>query len=168
MYCKYISVFYFTDIICVYRSWTSRRERTAPCRAPPFQLEGCGPTFGFSWSVGSLLITVQPATHLPRPGPPATTSSESTVLHHAPASRCLPQHPTTPNSTMRWRHLNWSPRAHHPHSAQCVVSGASETRTVIEFCRLVSDLTPSSEVSDIFFWGQSNADCLQMASLEWS
>jgi hypothetical protein len=53
-------------------------------------------------------------------------------------------------------------------SAQCVVSGASETRTVIEFCRLVSDLTPSSEVSDIFFWGRSNADCLQMDRLEWS
>jgi len=38
-------------------------------------------------------------------------------------------------------------------TAQCVVSGASEHRTVIEFCRLVSDLTPLSEVSDILFWG---------------
>ena len=53
-------------------------------------------------------------------------------------------------------------------SAQCVVSGASDTRTIIEFCPLVNDLTPSSEVGDIFLWSRSNADCLQMDRLEWS
>jgi hypothetical protein len=40
-------LFYFTNIICVYRARTSRRERIAPRRAPPFQLESCGPAFGY-------------------------------------------------------------------------------------------------------------------------
>ena len=53
-------------------------------------------------------------------------------------------------------------------TAQCVVSGASDQRAVIEFCHVVSDKTPSSEVSDIFPWSRSNADGLQMDRLEWS
>jgi len=51
----------------------------------------------------SLFFTLQPATYLLRPGLPATTSS--TVLHHASAFRCLPQHPTAPTSTTVWHHL---------------------------------------------------------------
>jgi hypothetical protein len=43
----YCPLFYFTNLICVYGTRTSRHERTAPHRAPPFQLEGCGPTFKF-------------------------------------------------------------------------------------------------------------------------
>ena len=35
-----------------YRTRISRREWTVPRRAPPFQLEGCGPTFGFSNGLG--------------------------------------------------------------------------------------------------------------------
>jgi len=57
----------------------------------------------------SLFFTLRPATHLLRPGLPATTSS--TVLHHAPAFWCPPQYPTAPTSTMIRRHLNWLPQA---------------------------------------------------------
>jgi hypothetical protein len=60
----------------------------------------------------SLFFTLQPATHLLRPSLPAATSS--TVLHHAPAFRCPPQHPTAPTSTKIPRHLNWLLRAHTP------------------------------------------------------
>jgi len=42
-------------------------------------------------------------------------TTSSTVLHHAATSRCPPQYPMAPTSTMVWCHLNWSPRAHHPH-----------------------------------------------------
>jgi hypothetical protein len=56
---------------------------------------------------------IQPATHLLRPGPTATTSS--TALHHAPASRC--QHPMAPISTKILCHLKWSLRAHYPHES---------------------------------------------------
>ena len=76
----YSPSFYFTNLIYLYRTRTSRRELIAPCHACSFQLEGCGPTFGFSndLRVDSMrcvmkrvyaarffpLFTVQPATHL--------------------------------------------------------------------------------------------------------
>lgn len=51
-------------------------------------------------------------------------------------------------------------------SPQCIVSGASDQREVIEFCHIVSESTPSGEVSDIFLWGGSNAEYLQIDHLE--
>ena len=41
------------------------------------------------------------------------------------------------------------------YSAQCVVSGASEQRMVIEFSHVLSGSTPLDDVSVIFFCGQS-------------
>jgi len=98
----------------------------------PFQFEGCGPMFRLSNGLqvdragGETRETYKvrretslrdsfhsPLFHCSTCNSPtearstcesATTSS--TVLHHAPASRCPPQHPTAPTSTTIQRHLN--------------------------------------------------------------
>jgi len=127
-----VLLYFILLIICVYRTRTSWRERTAP-RHVSFQLKSCRLMFGFSnglrvnrawgeiqgvedlpgasWNESTRLVSLLFCCSTCNSSAEARSTCDN-IVDNAHASWCPLQHPTAPTSTKIRRHLKWLLWAH--------------------------------------------------------